>query len=729
MRKLFLTLPVVLFACLGYAQSTSVKTLLHNNVKKGDYFFDHFAYRNALEIYLHALEKDPGNYYLRERIGECYFKLHDPVSAELWFGALAKETDIHPEAKFEYAEALSMTGNYPESKEWFEKYLKDRPNDKLAIDKLNFLNNLSSYTEDSHRFIVAPAEFNGPHSDYGAHYFHSGIVFASSRDEDMFIKHKPFDAVNKDESLLNLYFVDRKVTGEWEKVVPFHVEHLKTYYHEGPMAFYDNYKKGAFTQSNVKDGKPIYDANGQVNLKIYFAEVAKFGALKNIVPFEHNNDGYSTAHPSFTPDGSTMFFSSTAPGGYGESDIYYSTFVNGRWTEPVNVGANVNTREDESFPYIANDTTLYFSSNGHGTLGGLDIYVSYKRNGVFGNPVNLGSPINTNYDDFSLIADSTGRVGFIASNRPGGKGLDDIYFFIASYYFLAGNVRELSTHDDIPGAKISAYNGNGDLIATVQSDSEGNFTMNLPFDQDFIIKGEKDGFETPNNMTFSTRGKPFGVDSLLLPMWKQKLFTKGKVYSKETESVLPGVTVTLENVTEGRKETLVLDEKGEYVFVVKPETEYRVEATKEGYLPGGYTLNTKGLNEGDLQNDIVLEEVYLNLEILNFAYDRSDLSAESKAKLDRIIAALKKTPGATLNIGAHADSRGTVQYNKGLTERRARAAIQYITSKGIARKRIEYTAFGETLLLNQCSDGVECPEEEHAKNRRAELKVQTEPVQ
>ena len=728
MRKLFFTLPVVLISFLGYPQSTSIKTVFNNSIKKGDYFMQHFAYRNALEIYLHALEKNPGNYYLREKIGECYFKLHDPVSAEVWFEALAKETDIHPEAKFEYAEALSMTGNYEESKLWFQNYLKDRPDDKQAQDKLYFLNHLSKYTGEEHRYVVVPGPFNSDHSDYGAHYFHDGIVFASSRDEDNFIKHKPFDAVDRDESLLNLYFVNRRITGEWENVVPFHTAHVKTFFHEGPMTFYGNHDQGAFTQSNIKDGKPVYDANGRVNLKIYFAEVAHLGEMKNIVPFQHNNDGYSTAHPSFTSDGKTMYFSSTSPLGHGESDIYYSVFENGSWLEPVNVGDNINTREDESFPFIANDTTLYFTSNGHGTLGGLDIYISYKRNGVWGKAINLGSSINSQYDDFSLVSDSTCRVGFFSSNRPGGKGLDDIYFYIANYYFLAGHVRELGTDQDITDAKISAFNGNGELVATTTSDEEGNFNMSLPFDQDFIIKGEKDGYESAKELTFSTKGKPFGVDSLLLPMWRDKLFAKGKVYSKETEQIIPDANVTMENLATGKKQTVALNENGEYMFVVRPDSEYKIEGSKDGFITNGFTLNTKGLTEGDLKNDIVLEEIYMNLEIVNFAYDKSDLSIEAKKKLDRIVKALKAAPEATLNIGAHADSRGSAKYNKALTERRAKSTLNYITSKGIARKRIEYTAFGESLLLNKCSDGVKCPEEDHAKNRRAEVKVQKEPI-
>jgi outer membrane protein OmpA-like peptidoglycan-associated protein len=252
--------------------------------------------------------------------------------------------------------------------------------------------------------------------------------------------------------------------------------------------------------------------------------------------------------------------------------------------------------------------------------------------------------------------------------------------------------------------------------------------MSLPFDQDFVIKGEKDGYESAKNLTFSTKGKPFGVDSLQLPMWRDKLFAKGRVYSKETEQVLPDANVTMENITTVKKQTVALNENGEYMFVVRPDSEYKIEGTKEGYLTNGFTLNTKGLTEGDLKNDIVLEEIYMNLEIVNFAYDKSILSPEAKQKLDRIIKALKASPTSTLNVGAHADSRGSANYNKALTERRAKATINYLTSKGIARKRIEYSAFGEALLLNKCSDGVECPEEDHAKNRRAEVKVQKEPI-
>jgi outer membrane protein OmpA-like peptidoglycan-associated protein/tetratricopeptide (TPR) repeat protein len=714
-------LPFVLMA-----QSTNISTLFHRSIKKADHYYDHLAYRNALQVYLHAIENDPGNYHVRERIATCYFMLHDPVSSEFWFSSLAKEPDIHPEAKLNYGRVLSMNGKYEEAKYWIGQYLKNKPEDPLAQRKFEFLEQVNHYAIDAHRFVVSPADYiNTDHSDYGAHYFHSGIVFASSRDKDLLIKHKPFDGVHPDESLLNLYYAERKITGDWEAVKSFHANHLKTYYHEGPMAFYDNYKKGAFTQSNIKKDKPVYDATGRVNLQIYFAEVAHLGELKNIKPFEYNNDGYSNAHPSFTEDGKVMFFSSTAATGHGGSDIYYSTFENGRWTEPVNAGSEINTREDESFPFLSNDTTLYFSSNGHGSLGGLDIYVSYRRNGKFTKPVNLGYPMNTQYDDFSLVCDSTGRIGYMASNRPGGKGLDDIYFFIANYYFLAGEVRELSREQaKLPGTKIVVHNMNGDFIDSVRSDENGNFRLNLPYDQDFLIRGERDGYETLEDLHFTTRGKPFGVDSLMLPMWKYKMFAKGRIFSNESQALLPGATVLLHNITDDRMDSVVVDKNGEYTFLVRPNKRYEITASKEGFIASGFKLNTKDLYEGDLLNDIVLEEIYIEKEVIFFDFNKYDLTAQALKQMNRIVRTLKRYSRATLNIGAHADSRGSAQYNKRLSDNRAKAALDYFVSQGIAKSRIEAIGFGEELILNRCSDGVECPEEEHSKNRRGEIKVQ-----
>lgn len=724
MSKYLLFIIVLVIPSIGFSQSTNVTTAFQGNVKKADTYFNHFAYRNALQLYLHANERDPKNHYVREQIGECYFKLHDPVNAEKWFHDIVNEPDAHSRTKYEYAEALSMNGKYAESKFWFEEFLKANPGHELALEKISFLKKIHWYQEDSLRFVIQPAVFNSQHSDYGAHYFHEGVVFASSRDVDSFVKHKPMDAVDEDESSLNLFYVNREVTGNWGKVVHFHNEHIKTFLHEGPIAFYNDDTKGGFTKTNLKNGKAIYDDNGRANLNIYFADVNLLGTMSNVVPFEHNNNAFSTAHPTFSKDGKIMYFTATSPQGFGGSDIYYSTFENDRWSEPINVGPNINTPEDESFPYLANDSTLYFSSNGHGTLGGLDILVSHKRNGKFMKGQNFGGPLNSRFDDFSLVTDDQGRVGFFSSNRPGGKGLDDIYLFLANYYFLAGEVKELGKNTSLGDTKILVYDENGNLIDSVMSDSDGSFRLYLPFDKDLNISAQKEGYELLEDHPFSTKGIPFGIDSLSLPMWKHNLFARGKIFSNETETLLPGTTVILQNLTDNKADTTVVNSKGEYEFLVLPNKNYHIEAKKEGYVNKGFDLDTKDLYTGVLLNDIVLEELFLEKNIIYFAFDKSVVSSDYRKELDKVVAALKASPKASVNIGAYADSRGSKTYNKALSERRAAATVKYITSKGIAKSRIVSQGFGEEFLVNECSDGVKCPEKDHARNRRAEIKVQ-----
>ena len=725
MSRLHLLILLLISAWNAFPQSTNISTVLLGNTEKADYFFDRFAYRNALEIYLHQFDRDPDNHHIRERIARCYLKLQDPVSAELWYGALAGEPGIRPDIMLRYAGVLTRNAKYHEAIHWFVEYLKHQPTDKMAREKLAFLESHTQDTSIDDRFVVSSVEFNSGHSEFGAQFFHRGVVFASSRDKDLFIKRKPLDALSPDESLLNLYYVEKTDIGEWVSPVPFNEKALKTYYHEGPMAFYDHFRKCAFTQSNLRKGKPVYDANGKVNLQIFFAAVSPTGALEQVTPFAFNSDAYSNAHPSLARDGSILYFSSTMPTGIGGSDLYYSTFSDGRWTDPVNVGDAVNTREDELFPFIANDTTLYFSSNGHGTFGGLDVFVSHKRNGVFGRPVNLGGSMNSRFDDFSLVCDSLGRTGFVASNADEGMGHDDIYHYAARFYLLAGEVLEINRPGKrLADVRIMAFNSNGDLIDSARSDASGHFILDLPFDQDFKLTAEKDGFEMLNDLPFSTKGKPFGIDSLALPLWRQNLFSRGRIFSSETQSVLPGADVILHNLSDGLMDTLAVDGSGEYVFPVKPGRRYRIEGVKEGYIPSGFNLDTQGMVEGELLNDIVLEEVFIDKELILFEYDRDEIAAGAATQLENIVKTMLRFPRSTLSIGAHADSRGTYEYNTRLSKNRAESTRDYLLSRGIRRARVELRWFGEELILNRCSDGVECPEEEHSKNRRAELKVQ-----
>ncbi|MFM9075872.1 MAG: OmpA family protein [Bacteroidota bacterium] len=723
MRNLILTVALAIPG-LVFAQSTNLSTLFYGRVKKADIYFNHYAYRNALHLYLHANDKDPKNAYVKRQIAECYFKLHNPSEAEKWYAQIIDDPKSPASVKYEYGEVLSMNGKYEESKKWFAEFLKDNPDHRAAKDKVEFLDRIEYYENDSLEFIVANTGFNTEHSEYGAHYFHKGIAFSSSRDVDALIKHKAFDAVDEDESLLNMYYVPSPTFGQFGKVEPLHQEKIKSFLHEGPMSFYSGNTKAVFNRTNMKRRRPLRDASGKAHLQIYFADINELNSLANVTAFEHNNPRYSVAHPSVSPDGRFMVFSSTIPGGEGSADIYLSENINGKWTIPQEIGANVNTEGDESFPFLANDSTLYFSSNGHGSLGGLDVLVSYKRKGVFTRPVNFGGPLNTRYDDFAFATDQVGRQGYIASNRPGGSGLDDIYYFIANYFFLKGIITGTFPEGAIGGVELSAFDRSGKFLGTTKTDDKGYFSLRVPFDADITVKAAKEGYDTNGDFNLSTRGSAFGIDSVNLKLWKHELFAKGKIYSNESQQPLTGVSIRSTDLAAGKVEEANTGDSGEYNLLLRPEKKYNLEFSKPGYVTKNLEINTAGMVRGNLLNDVLMEEEFLATGVINFEYKRSRVTPAGMKVIKPMLETLKQNPAAKVNIGAHADARGSSDFNQRLTEDRAKNTMKYFVKQGIDAKRITYQGFGEKLVLNRCSDGVKCPENEHSVNRRAEIKVQ-----
>jgi outer membrane protein OmpA-like peptidoglycan-associated protein len=731
LKKLLPYLLVTVISVQGLCQSTNITTFLQPNKLKADNFYFKKAYRNALEIYLRIADKNAADTYCKQQIADCYMQLNDPIAAELWYSSALQDPDVLPAIRLKYARTLCMNKKYTEALTVLKSIDKSKTDSLLIKQQISFIENIDYYMRDSLLYTLAVAQpLNSVHSDFGATYFKDNVVFASTRDYDLFIKHKSLAAPTSQESPTNLYVASQSITGDFGKVSLFKRDALKTPFHDGPIEFYKNYTKAAFTQSNVINRNGVEDANGSVNLKLYLADVGALGGLNNITPFPLNSDGYSVGHATFTHNGNRIYFASTMPMGLGGSDIYYSSLVNGSWSDPVNAGPAINTSGDELYPHLENDSTLTYASTGHGGFGGLDIFMSKIKNGKFRYSQNLGYPVNSPYDDFSLTTDSTGRVGFFSSNRPGGLGADDIYRFIATKIFLQGETRDRDNLSAIvPFTKVILKDESGTVIDSTTSDAQGNFKLDLPFDRDMIITAEKEGYDILEDIGFSSRGLSFGIDSLLLPLWKHALFAKGRIFSNETQSILPGATVIRKDLNTGETDTVVVSENGEYGFLVLPNHKYRIEAMKEGFITNGFDLNTKDLYKGDLLNDIVLEEIYIEKATPLFDLNKSNIRPEAFKSLDRIVRTLKKYGTTTLNIGAHADSRGSKEYNKRLSTKRAATVVQYFVDRGIARSRIYSQAFGEELILNHCSDGVICTEDDHSQNRRVEIKVQNKPIE
>ena len=723
--KRFIVLLLIWIPTLLLAQSSNISTLFTGNFRKAEILYNQFAYRNALQLYLFVVEKNPANYVARQRIADCYFRLGEIEEAEKWYAELAKTPDINPKYKYQYAQILSIQRKYADSQKWFGEYLAGASGDPRTASKLEFINHLNYYLRDSILYTIKNEPYNSDQSDFAPHYYEDGIVFVSARNHDFFVKRQSFAALNDHEAMLNVFYAPFKAKVEKDATL-FYKHDLNSPYHDGPVCFYQGGKRIVFSRSNLKAGKPV-PFSGRVNLELYFAETNERNKLSHLEAFPLNSNAYSIGHPWISDDGNTLYFVSDMPGGEGGTDIYKSEKKSGKWEAPQNLGPAVNTLGNEFYPFVANDTTLYFSSDGHGGLGGLDIYVWYRNGSAHHLPKNLGFPLNTSSDDFSLIVDKSGRNGLFSSNRSGGAGYDDIYNFIAKSYFLEGKVVQRNDSTQIiPDAKVMLKNEAGRVIDSVYSDSKGHFGFDLPFDKDYSFAASKEGYGWIDVLRFSTRSRVMGHSTLQVPLWKHSLFAKGIVYSNESQKKLPKATVRLKNFTDGTVDSVVTDQTGAYSFVLEPGKKYSIHAQEKGFLPQEIHLNTKGLSQGDLLNDLVLEEEFMDKVVIQFDFDKAHIRQSEIQKLERLHKDLNRRPRARLRVSAFADSYGTHEYNQALSDKRAMSVLKYFTSIGINVSRIEAKGFGETLPLNHCSDGAECNEEDHSKNRRVELKVQLE---
>lgn len=703
------------------AQSTNVRNVFQSNFRKAEELYNSLAYRNALELYLTVARKDSLNIVLQQRIADCYARLGKLREAEHWYSTLVTREDASALSKYQFAQVLSGLGKYNEAQKWFSDYVS-QSKDNRAQTKIEFLKHIDYYLRDSLLYAIRNEPYNSDQSDFAPQYFDKGIVFVSARDRDLFIKHQSTSALNDKEMMLNIYFAPATAASE-QDAVTFSNRELKSAFHDGPIAFFDKNTKAAFSRSNLQNGKPVVHA-GKVNLKLYFGELDATNAITKVQPFTFNDDAFSVAHPWISEDGNKLLFASNQPDGQGGVDIFSAEKINGQWTTPVNFGPIINTMGDEFYPFLANDSTLYFSSTGHGGLGGLDIYVSRKKSGAWATPENLGFPLNSMADDFSLIMDQSGRRGMFSSNRSSGAGYDDIYSFNAKYFSVVGRtVDKLDTSKFIPEAKILATDTDGQWSHSIVSNDQGFFYLDVPFDKALRLIGEKAGYTGLDTLHYSTHMRTIGRDSIVVKLWEHSLFAKGIIYSNESQDKLQDAIVVIKNLTDGRIDSIQTKD-GSYNFLLSPNKKYLISAFRKGFIPREFELNTRGIMNGSLVNDMVLEEEFTEKIVIQFDFEKWDIKPENYSALDKIAKHMVRNKKYHLHVGAYADSRGTHEFNLDLSNKRAKEVVKYLAVHGVSNTRITAIGFGEELLLNRCSNGVICADEEHALNRRAELKVQ-----
>lgn len=641
-----LVITLLLIANLSFGQ-------LKITIKLADQAFSDFSWNEAIDLYTYAYEKDKNNAYVVRRLADCYRNTGRTEDVEKWLKVLMEMNEQTPEDIFHFAMALKSNGKYTESEEALKEYSVLRPEDGRVNLEQSLLDYITFLLQDSTRYEVESVPFNTPGSDWGPVVYDNKVIFVSTGDPE---NNRDPKYVWDNLPFLDLYYSNIDEYGNYSESA-IYAKNLMTPYHDGPATF-DVKGKRMYFNSN-RGSKSTSLKNEENNLQIYYADFENNEwHLKG--DFKYNNKQYNLRHPSIDKTGDLLYFASDMPGGKGGNDIYWCRKENGIWGAPINL-EEINTEGEELFPFIADDGVLYFSSNGMGGMGGLDIYMALPDRGVFRKGDNMGYPVNSSKDDFGLWLDETGFNGYFSSDRNGGKGYDDIYKVKILYIpvQIRGVIRDRINTYEIAGAKVALLDENQDTVEVTYSKEDGEFIFSAFKQRNYRIAVSKESY-MPAEKDVSTYNK------------------------------LPNERIEVE------------------IFI-----EMSFDALEE---PQQFEPLSMEMIDGD-------ELQIIQIEHINYGYDSDKITPEAAVILNRVTEMLKQNPGLELRIESHTDSKGSDEYNLKLSKLRATSAYNYFVSKGIDKLTIEYSGFGETQLLNHCEDGEECSEQEHAINRRSIIKV------
>ena len=609
--------------------------------KLADKFFSNYNYIKAIELYKEALNEGDDIDHILTRLGDCYYNNSKSEEAAYWYGEAVKKYDLDSEHLYRYIQSLKSLGQYDEADVWTKKFIEIQNGDSRIKDYS--FNNLEKHEElnvlnEALAFTIKNLPINSKYSDFGSFVFNDVLYYASPKGSEI---EKEY-GWNK-EPFLDLFEVSVKAQDydlEFGETQLIKSSLVNSDYHEASVAITNDGKTMYFTRDNVtRKNKLDYDKKGTTHLKIYKATLID-GSWENIKELSINDDVYSTGHPALSPDNKTLYFVSDREGGLGQTDIYsVNILANNKLSQPKNLGPKINTEGREMFPFVSKDSTFYYSSDGRLNLGLLDIFKSDYIKDRSSEPQNLGAPYNSGYDDFAFFTDisSEHNRSYLSSNRPGGKGNDDIYtiYSEACSQTIKGVAREKTSKEPLFNVTVSLIDESGKIIEEIVTAKDGAYEFVLNCDKNYTILGKTLAY--------------------------------------------------IEDQTQ-----------------VTTNNEHKKVIEKDLFL--------KSLIKG---NQIVVKPIY-------FDYGKWEIRTDAKYELENIVDVLRVNPYMIIKIEAHTDSRGRDKYNLKLSDKRAKSTRDYIISRGIAPERIQSAiGYGETELLNNCSNGVKCSAEEHQLNRRS----------
>ncbi|MFK7806434.1 MAG: OmpA family protein [Saprospiraceae bacterium] len=611
---------------------------------------------------------------------------------------------------------------------------------------------------------------NTDHLEFSPAFYQNGLVYATSRRSQGERDKK----IN--ETYFELFYCDLDGNGLPLEPKQFSLE-VNSHLHEGPVTFSRDGNVIYFTRNNIKKGVRKADDKGVTRLKIYAAQKGPRD-WQNVTELSFNSDEYSVCHPTLSANGKQLYFTSDMPGGQGGFDLWYVERQAESWSDPINLGAEINTTKNELFPFIHSSGNLFFSSNGRDGMGGLDLYMTQVTSGMAGEVIHMEKPFNSKNDDLGFILNPEGTRGYFASDRKGGEGKDDIYLFEAfdgisnstkpAVISSLIKVYDEKSTDMIEGAEVRVFErtsdgfigsgdnlyeavllpsneGTGELVfKLVRKDAgtlgvadritgdEGTADFEFMGERKYLLLVSKEGYSS-KEVVYSTVGN-VGDAVIEVPMGKVNCTTfTGTVKDEVTGNTLSGSVIKVLNVCDQTEEVILTDRQGRFNYCLPSGCDYVITAIKESYESGMKTLTGVMLGEA-LNADLMLRPVKgknnaitagstIVLENIYYDFNKSYIRKGAAVELDELRGLMLKYKSMTIELSAHTDSRGAAEYNQELSTKRAISAKEYLVSRGIASDRITAVGYGESNLRNGCVDGQQCSETEHQYNRRTEVKI------
>ncbi len=608
------------------------------SMKKANKKTASYEYSQAIPVLEKIIEKDKkGKDEATVLLAYCYRMINDDEKAAKYYAMAIKQEDLAPEVYYYYGQTLRTLERYGEAREQFLEFAELCPDDERGHMMAGYCEQMKEWSKlPIKNEVHNVSSLNSPFADFSPVFYRHGVVITSERPRE-----KVADVTYEWTGKPHLDLMFARLNGIVSPVELIYSEpelfdeHLHQTFHDGTVSFSPDGNSMFFTRTTEERVKKDDERFRTHFLKMYSSE---FDGEDWSAPeaFFLNSDQYSVGHPAFSADGNTLYFVSDMPGGQGGTDIWYCKREGDAWGAAENAGTEINTVMDEMFPFIDQDGSLYFASEGHMGYGGLDIFFASPAEEGWNEPVNMMTGVNSSYDDFGISLNHDLGTGLLSSNRPGGIGGDDIYAF------------EL-------GRKVLTICGK-----VVDPD-----------------------------------GKP-----------------------------LAGATVFFLN--KSRNEVLILrsDSTGTYCTEVEPGTDYAILGKKTAYMDDCTALEIK--EEAINPEDLVLApyEVDQVFKIENIYYDLDKwyIRPDAEPPLNNLVKIMKEHP-ITIELSSHTDCRASDEYNTDLSQKRAESAVRYLVLNGINSARMTAKGYGETKLVNDCADGVECTEEEHQMNRRTEFRV------